>query len=375
MSIDFKKLPHSGIRSLTPYKPGKSIEELQKEKGLHDIVKMASNENPLGCSPLALATVHQLASSTIATYPSPLNHPLMDKLARHLNINSEQVFLSNGSDYIFGLLIKCFALHLDKHILTHDYAFSAYAILANTLQIPVHCTSVNEHWEVDIEEIIKACTEKTALIFIANPNNPTGLLISAKKIKYLLDNIPPSTLLVLDEAYYEYAADQLETNSVTWLENYPNLVITRTFSKVYGMAGIRLGYAMAHPDVVTILRRAQLPFLVNQIALNAAYNALDDKQFIEESLLINNQGRKQYKEAFQKLNITYLPSAGNFFTFDCKEDGMALYNYLLDKGIIIRPLHPYNMPNYLRVSIGTEEQNTRFLTALTQYKNEYLGAK
>lgn len=369
MAINFQDFPHVGIRSLVPYKPGKSIEELKKEKGLTDIIKMASNENPLGCSPLALAALHSIASSTIATYPSPTNHPLMTKLAQHLNIDSNQLFLSNGSDYIFGLLIECFALHSDKHIITHNYAFSTYAIQAKTIQVPVKITQVHDDYQVDVENIIGACNEQTAIIFIANPNNPTGLLINQKKIKYLLDHIPEHVLLVLDEAYYEYAADFMEPNSIHWLTQHPNLVITRTFSKIYGMAGLRLGYALAHPDIIDILHRVQLPFTVNQVALNAAYAALDDELFLKESIELTRSGMQQLKEGFDRLNLKYFPSAGNFLTFNCQEDGMTLYNYLLEHGIIIRPLHPYALPSYLRVSIGTNEQNIRFLKALTDYKS------
>lgn len=369
MLADFQNLPHSGIRSLIPYKPGKSIEELKREKGLKDIIKMASNENPLGCSPLALKAIRNISSSTVATYPSALNHPLMAKLAQALKVNPEQLFLSNGSDYIFGLLIECFALHLDKHILTHDFSFSAYAIQAHSLQVPVQTVAIHEHWEVDIDKIIQACTDKTGLIFIANPNNPTGVLISPKKIKHLLNNIPLTTLLVLDEAYYEYAAEEFGDSGISWLADYPNLVITRTFSKVYGMAGLRLGYAIAHPDIINILQRVQLPFAVNQIALNAAYAALDDRGFLVKSLNVNKEGMEQFKTAFKALNFNYIASATNFLSFNCHEDGITLYNYLLDRGIIIRPLHPYNMPNYLRVSIGTKEQNDRFFTELKNYKN------
>ncbi len=366
---DFQSLPHPGIRSLVPYKPGKSIDELTKEKGLHNILKMASNENPLGCSPLALNAIRASSSTLVSNYPSPLNHPLMDKLSQSLNISPEQLILSNGSDYLFGLLIQCFALHLDKHLLTHDYAFSTYAIQAHSLHVPVNTVSIHENWEVDIEKIIKSCTKQTALICIANPNNPTGLPISSQKIKMILDNIPSSTLLVLDEAYYEYTIEKPEENSIDWLENYPNLVITRTFSKIYGMAGLRLGYAIAHPDIISILRRVQLPFTVNQIALNAAYAALDDKEFVAYSLKINQEGMVQCKKAFESLKISYLPSLGNFLCFNINEDGIKLYNYLLEHGIIIRPLHAYNMPNYLRVTIGTCEQNQRFFDELAQYKN------
>jgi histidinol-phosphate aminotransferase len=370
MPLNFQNLPHTGIRSLVPYKPGTSIEEIKKQKGLDDIIKMASNENPLGCSPLALSALHNIPSSTIATYPSSLNHPLMDKLAQNLNINSEQLFLSNGSDYIFSLLIKCFALHSDKHMVTHDYAFSTYAILAHSLQVAVQTVAVNDDYQVDVDQIIKSTNTQTALVFLANPNNPTGLLISQQKIEQLLKHLPEQTLLVLDEAYYEYAAHLLEPNSIDWLDDYPNLIITRTFSKIYGMAGLRLGYAIAHPEIINILQRVQLPFAVNQAALNAAYAALDDVEFIQQSLSMNNEGMQQLKKGFEELTIDYFPSAGNFLTFNCNEDGMAFYHYLLERGIIIRPLHPYSMPNYLRVSVGTKEQNTRFLNALAQYRKQ-----
>ncbi len=367
MSIDFQQFPHSGIRSLVPYKPGKSIEELAKEKGLTNIIKLASNENPLGCSPLALDAIRSISSQIIATYPSPINHPLMPKLAQKLKINTDQLFLSNGSDYLFGMLLNCFALHTGKHILTHDYAFSSYAIQANSLNIPVRSVALNDGWQININNLIDACTEQTSMIFLANPNNPTGLLTSLEEIKYLLEQIPPSTLLVLDEAYYEYAASDMTSNSLSWLAEHPNLIVTRTFSKIYGMAGLRLGYGIANPAIIAILQRVQLPFAVNQVALTAACAALDDDEFLKRSMDVNKRGMFQIKEGLDALNIHYLPSFCNFLTFDCKEDGMALYNYLLNNGIIVRPLHAYKMNNYVRVSIGTQEQNSRFLEALIGY--------
>ncbi|HHT0593871.1 TPA: histidinol-phosphate transaminase [Legionella anisa] len=370
MAVNFQQLPHPGIQSLVPYKPGKSIEELAREKGINDndIIKMASNENPLGCSPLALAALKKMSPHVLATYPSPMNHPFMPKLAHKLAIDVNQLFVSNGSDYIYTILLNCFALHHDKHIITHDYAFSTYAIQANTLNIPVRSIEIDPDWHVNVDKLIQACNSKTAIIFLANPNNPTGILINQKEIKRLLENIPESTLLVLDEAYYEYAASQLSCNSIEWLAQHPNLVITRTFSKIYGLAGVRLGYAIAHPSIIELMRRVQLPFTVNQVALTAAHAALDDDQFIQSSLQTNAGGMRQMKDGFNQLNIDYLPSACNFLTFDCKEDGMLLYNYLLDKGIIVRPLHPYKMNNYIRVTIGTKEQNDRFLNALSNYQ-------
>lgn len=367
MTVDFQKLPQAGIRSLVPYKPGKSIEELAREKGLTDIIKMASNENPLGCSPLALAAIQNMDSHTIATYPSPINHPLLPKLAKKLKISVEQLFVSNGSDYLYGILLNCFALHTSKHIVTHDYAFSTYGIQAHALQIPVVSAAINDNWQVNINKLVTACNENTGLVFLANPNNPTGLLTSQDDIKYLLENIPPATLLVLDEAYFEFAHAQMASNSIDWISDHPNLIITRTFSKIYGMAGLRLGYAIANPDIINILQRVQLPFAVNQIALAAAYAALDDDDFIAQSLKTNSEGMMQMKQGFDQLNISYLPSACNFLTFDCKEDNSALYNFLLDNGIIVRPLQAYKMNNFMRVTIGTHEQNARFLTTLKKY--------
>lgn len=367
MPIDFQQLPHAGIRSLIPYKPGKSKEELAKEKGITDSIKLASNENPLGCSPKALSALHSMSEHLLATYPSPTNHPLMPKLAAKLQVDEAQLFVSNGSDPIFGLLLNCFALHSNKHLLTHDYAFSTYAIQARTLNIPVKEAAVQDNWEVSVQKLIDATSKDTGLIILANPNNPTGLLIPQLELKTLLENIPPSTLLVLDEAYYEFAADKLSCNSLEWLEQFPNLVITRTFSKIYGLAGLRVGYAIAHPSIINLLLRIQLPFTVNQASLTAALAALDDEDFLQSSLTINRQGLEQVKAGFEALNIQYLPTACNFFCFDCGEDSLKLYNYLLDQGVIVRPLHPYGMNQHLRVSIGTEEQNHRFLKALGEY--------
>lgn len=369
MAVNFQKLPHLGIQSLVPYKPGKSIEELTREQGITDIIKLASNENPLGCSPKALSALRTMPSQILATYPSPINHPLISKLADKHYVNTNQIFVSNGSDYIYTILLNSFVLHHDKHILVHDYAFSTYAIQAQTLNIPVHSVAIHENWRVNISALIEACSSKTGIIFLANPNNPTGILISQQEIRTLIANIPENTLLVLDEAYYEFAASHYKGNNIEWLDQYPNLVITRTFSKIYGLAGLRLGYAIAHPSIIDILHRVQLPFTVNQAALTAAYAALDDQEFLQLSLETNAKGMKQISHGLERLGLEYLPSTCNFLTFHCKEDSMSLYNYLLSKGIIVRPLHPYKMNNYIRVTIGTEEQNTRFLDALNNYYN------
>lgn len=365
MAVDFHQLPHVGIRTLTPYKPGKPIIEVAREFGLTDIIKLASNENPLGCSPLVMQTLATLSYHLPAAYPSAINHPLQSKLANLLGLEANQLILSNGSDYIYLLLLMAFALHTGKHLLTHDYAFSTYQIQAQGLGIPVVSVKIQDDWHVDVQKLIDACTKDTGLICLANPNNPTGTLIPAADILKLLNNIPASTLLVLDEAYYEFVQKDTAVESIEWLARFPNLVITRTFSKAYGLAGLRLGYALAHKDIIALLQKLQLPFAVNQIALEAGFVALDDTAFMKKTLETNVAGMQQMCNGLSQLDIAYIPSAANFVTVDCKTNCLPIYQGLLAQGVIVRPLHAYNMPNHIRVSIGTKEQNTRLLKALS----------
>ena len=364
MHCDYDQLPHQGIRSLKPYIPGKSADELASERGLTDILKLASNENPLGCSPLALQALSKLSAQMIATYPMSLHHPLRQKLASLLDVETPMITIGNGTDALFCLLLTCFALHTNKHILTHDYAFSSYGIQAKTLGIPVISTGVKPNWEVDIDAMIAAATPQTALIFIANPNNPTGLLVKQTDIERLLQSIPATTILVLDEAYYEYVDDADKAYGLALLKSYKNLVITRTFSKAYGLAGLRIGYAIAHPDITALLYRIQLPFVVNIAAMTAAFAALDDQVFLDQTTQMTKVGLKQLQNGLTALNLKYLPTAGNFITFDCNMDSMAIYQGLQEYGIIVRPLHPYGLNQFLRVTIGTKEQNIRFLDKL-----------
>ncbi|VEG90629.1 histidinol-phosphate transaminase [Legionella spiritensis] len=365
MSCDYHLLPHPGIQSLHPYVPGKSIRELEKETGLTDIIKLASNENQLGCSPRVKETLAELTIHQIATYPSPAIHPLRGKLSAMLGIPESMLVFGNGSDSLFSFLLTLFAVNRNKHILTHDLAFISYVIQAQTLGIPSVQTPVNENYEADIDALITAANEQTALIFLSNPNNPTGILIPIKEIKRLLESIPESTIVVLDEAYYEFAYPHGDKTSLNLLADHPNLVITRTFSKIYGLAGLRIGYAMANPDIIELLLRVQLPFAVNQVALAAAYAALDDQDFVARTLTMNEKGMQQLQEGLDALQLSHIPSCCNFLTFDCGRDSLPIYQELLQNGIIVRPLKSYGLMNHLRVSIGTHQQNTRFLSALS----------
>lgn len=364
MSCDYSQLPHSGIRHLSPYIPGKSSQELASEKGLTDIIKLGSNENPMGCSPNVIQALYKLNHLDLATYPLAPHHPIRNALANQLGIDTDMLFFGNGSDSLFSLLLTCFALHTNKHILIHDYAFSAYAIQAKTLGIPVVSAAVNDDFSVNIDTLIRTCRQDTALIFLANPNNPTGLLVSKQNISKLLDNIPSSTIFVLDEAYYEYIQNHEPDASLNILIKHPNLVITRTFSKAYGLAGLRLGYAIANPQIISILHRVQLPFAINIAALTAGLAALEDTEFVHKSIELRNTGMKQMQDGIQKLGLTALPSQGNFITIDFKTDGMKIFNDLQNEGIIVRPLHPYGLNNFLRITIGTNYQNQRLLNTL-----------
>ena len=367
MSDYFHTLTHKGIQSLHPYIPGKAIEELAREKQLTDIIKLASNENPLGCSPLAQQALANLTSYQLALYPSPSNHPLYSKLAEHLGIDRAMLMLSNGSDYIFWFLLTIFALNQNKFMLTHQYAFITYSIQAQIMGIPILTTPVDVNFEVNIDEMIEACLNNdVALIFLANPNNPTGLGISHEQIERLLSQVPTSTLVVVDEAYHEYTAPHTQQHSLILQQRFANLILTRTFSKVYGLAALRLGYAIAHPSIIELLHRVQLPFTVNQAALVTAQAALADKAFIQKTLECNREGMQQMSAGLKALDLSYIPSQTNFITFECKTSGQSIYDKLLEQGIIVRPLTPYGLPNHLRVTIGTAKQNERFLANLAK---------
>lgn len=358
MTCDLRTLPHEGIQTLSPYIPGKSAFELAREQGLTDIIKLASNENPLGCSPLVQEALSSLKPHDLAIYHPTAVQPLREKLAKLLGIPEDMIILSNGSDALFPLVLMSFALHKNKHLLVQQYGFNIPNIQAKALGIPIKTVPVNASWEVDVEQLLSLCTEETAILYLANPNNPTGTKVSAEKIETILTSIPSCIIFLLDEAYYEY---QEEDHSIEWLKKYPNLIITRTFSKAYGLASLRLGYALANQEVISILNRVVLSFTVNYAAIVAGSVALDDQAFVKQSIENNKQGLEQLKKGLDELSVRYLPTTANFITIDCKRDAQEIFQQLQTKGVIVRPLHPYGLNNFIRVTIGTDKQNKRFL--------------
>lgn len=364
MARDYQLLPHVGIRTLQPYVPGKPIEALERELGLTDVIKLASNENPFGCSPMVMDALSKMSGLQIASYPAPSIHPVRRKLSLKLAINEHRITLGNGTDSLFTLLMTAFGLHSNKHIITHDKAFISYNIQAQMLGIPLISTPLTTNWEVDIPAMINACNDDTSLIFLANPNNPTGLLIPPAGIRQLVEGVPETCILVLDEAYYEYACPMGNSSTLALLEEFPNLVITRTFSKAYGLAGLRIGYAISSTEICELLQRIQLPFAVNQAAMEAALAALDDEDFLNQTLHMNNLGLKQMRDGLEALELFALPSAGNFITFNCGRNSLPVYQELLTQGLIARPLTPYGLSDFLRISIGKPEHNAKFLEKL-----------
>lgn len=369
MNYNFKEFAHPGIKALKPYIPGKSLTEIQKTQN-QEIIKLASNENVLGCSSKVLEVIHNITKEDVSIYPTSVSHPLRSELATHLGVKKEMITISNGSDLIICLLLTCFAANSDKHILTHDYAFASYAIQATTLGVPVVSTKT-KNWQVDIDALIGNCNSKTALIFLANPNNPTGLLITHQEIKRLLNCIPKSTILVVDEAYYEYAVNYYLGSSLDLLNEHPNLVIMRTFSKAYGLAGLRIGYAISCKEITDLMYSIQLPFAVNIVALSSASAALKDRDFLKKTLTLNSAGLLQMQVGLETLGISYIPSHANFITINCQTNADIFTQELEKDGIYVRPLGPYNMQNYLRITIGTEAQNIKVLESLKKLRKNY----
>lgn len=363
MSFSFKSLAKPSLRLLTPYQPGKPIEEVRRELGIDDIIKLASNENALGPSQLAL-TAAESTLPQIALYPDGSGYTLKQALSAYLKVNVDQITLGAGSDQVMAHAAQAFVQQGDEIIIS-QYAFATYAIIAHMVQAkPVIVPAKN--WEHDLEAMAHAITAKTRLIFIANPNNPTGGYIAEKDFKQFLAKVPGHVLVVSDEAYYEYVELSDYPDTLSLQRKYPNLLTTRSFSKIYGLAGLRVGYGISHPDIAEMLERARLPFNVSTPALAGASAALQDQDHIQRTLEMTHQGIAQLREGLDRLNLHYLPSVANFLTVDLKRPALPIYEALLRHGIIVRPLANYGMPHCLRVTVGLSEENERFLVALEQ---------
>jgi histidinol-phosphate aminotransferase len=359
------------VRAIAPYQPGKPISELAREMDLNEaaIVKLASNENPLGISPKARAAIGNVLDE-LALYPDGNGFELKSAIAGKLGVGLDQIVLGNGSNDVLELVARAF-LAPGASAVYSQHAFAVYPLVTQaTGAAGIETPALN--FGHDLAAMRAAIRDDTRVLFIANPNNPTGTLLAADALHAFLKSVPEQVVVVLDEAYGEFLDASLQAPSVAWLAEFPNLVLTRTFSKAYGLAGLRVGYALARADVAGMLNRVRQPFNVNALALTAAAAALNDTDFIVESKRVNDAGMAQLTEGVRAMGLEFIPSFGNFV---CVKVGSAttpagsVFQTLLKRGVIVRPVGNYGMPEYLRVSIGLPAQNARFLTALGEILN------
>jgi len=352
------------IRTIAPYQGGKPIGELAREMGLNeaDIVKLASNENPLGISPKAQMAIED-AILDIARYPDGNSYALRQTVAQKLNVAHNQIVFGNGSNDILELTARAF-LHKGCEAIYSQHAFAVYPLVTQAVGSSGVVVPAKD-FAHDLDAFLKAITPKTRLIFIANPNNPTGTLLSKLVLKGFLKQVPKNVLVVLDEAYDEYLSANHKSEAITWLSEFDNLIISRTFSKAYGLAGLRIGFGLMHANVADMLNRVRQPFNVNNIAQAAAVASLADDDFVERSYALNQAGMVQIAQGLTALGLSYIPSYANFISFKI-ENAAQVNQQLLKNGVIVRPIANYEMPDYLRVSIGLFGENARFLEVLSQ---------
>lgn len=362
--MSLAELAPAYIRAIAAYQPGKPISELAREMNLDPtkIVKLASNENPLGVSPKARAAIEKELAE-VARYPDGNGFELKAKIAQKFSVEQSQVVLGNGSNDLLELIAHAFLVPGDSSVYS-QYAFAVYPLAIQA--VGAKCIQVRAlDYGHDLAAMRAAIEPTTKIVWIANPNNPTGTLVRPGDLVEFFEQCPKNVLIVLDEAYTEYLAPERRPDSLGWLKKYPNLIVTRTLSKAYGLAGLRVGFALASPEVADVLNRIRQPFNVNILAQAAACAALDDEDFLRESVRLNNEGMKQITAALVHLGVPFIPSYGNFVTFHCG-DAQMLNRFMLERGVIVRPLGGYNMPNSLRVSIGLPEENARFIEVLEE---------
>jgi histidinol-phosphate aminotransferase len=348
---------HPDIQSLSPYVPGKPIEELQREFGLARVIKLASNENPLGPSPKAVAALTE-CNETLHRYPDGGAYRLRQALADRWKVTSEHVILGNGSDEILGLLARTFLAPDDEAVMA-DQTFVIYkmeVVAAHGKPVVVPLTQ----WTHDLEGMARAVTPKTKLLFLCNPNNPTGTMVSADAVERLMGRIPPDVIVVFDEAYVEYVRDPHFPESIAYVRQGRNAIVLRTFSKIYGLAGLRIGYGITTPEINTFLNRVRPPFNANSLAQRAALAALEDDEHVARSRAVNAAGMEQVGAGLQALGLSPIPSQANFLYVDVKRDGRTVFDTLLREGIIVRHIEG----SMVRVTIGRPDENVAFLNAL-----------
>lgn len=366
--MDLCEQSPSYVRAIAPYLPGKPISELAREMGLDEkkIVKLASNENPLGVSPRAKAAIRKILGET-GRYPDGNAFDLKKALSRRHGVRQECLVIGNGSNELLELVAAAF-LAPGRTAVYSQHAFAVYPLAtqargARGIVVPA------KNYGHDLPAMLSAITPETRVVFIANPNNPTGTFVPGAELEDFLSRVPRDLAVVLDEAYTEYLPPRLRYDSVAWLKKFPNLVITRTFSKVYGLAGLRVGFGLMDPAIADLLNRVRQPFNVNSFALAAAVAALGDAKFVARSYKMNRSGMALLERGLRSLGLETISSCANFLSFSVpgrngERQAGAVYERLLRQGVIVRPVGGYGMPDHLRVTVGTPRENRKFLQAL-----------
>ncbi|MDD3839491.1 MAG: histidinol-phosphate transaminase [Clostridia bacterium] len=362
MTIKHRKI----INELSPYIPGKPIEEVKNELGLERVIKLASNENAIGCSPKAKQAISDTLDE-LALYPDGNCAQLREKISQKYNIEHDQILCGAGSDELIGIIAQTFIDKGDQVLMPYPsfprYVSATKIMEGDPVELPL------KNYTLDLESFARSITKKTKLIWLCNPNNPTGTMYSEQQQLDLLNNIPKDVLVVLDEAYAEYVTDQNYPNSIDLLEKFDNIIILKTFSKAYGLASLRAGYALSSPDIIDYLNRVRGPFNVNRLAHNAATAALDDTDFLQTVININEQGKKYLYQEFERLGLEYIPSQTNFIMVNVKMHSKIFFQECLKNGIIVRSGDIYGMDDWIRLTIGTAEQNEYFIECAQRILN------
>ncbi|MCB1859655.1 MAG: histidinol-phosphate transaminase [Gammaproteobacteria bacterium] len=357
----FLEMAAPGIADLKPYIPGKPVSELERELGIKDSIKLASNENPLGCSGRVKAAIDKEWQS-LSRYPDGGGFALRAALAEKHGVDPSCITLGNGSNDVLDIIARVF-LAPGRESLFSQHAFAVYPISSQSVGATLKMTPAKAYG-YDLEAMAQQVSERTRVVWIANPNNPTGTWVSATQLQRFIAGVADDVIVVVDEAYTEYVSESGYPDATRWLADHPNLIVTRTFSKAYGLASLRVGYAISDPRVADLLNRVRQPFNVNSIAMVAALAALEDQEFIHRSVALNAAGMAQLTAGFRQLGLSFIPSVGNFVTVDLGCPAAAVDQALLKEGCITRPIGAYGLPNHLRITVGLPEENERLLSAL-----------
>lgn len=363
MTQEFISFAAPGIKELQPYQAGKPVEELQRELGISNIVKLASNENPLGPSQKVVDAL-QSVMPELARYPDGSAYILKEKLSTFLGVNTNTLTIGNGSNDVLELLARVY-LRPGTQAIISQHSFVVYPLVTKALGADLTVIPALNYGQ-DLDATLAAVSDKTRMIFIANPNNPTGTWLNKTDMTAFLNKVREDIIVVLDEAYFDYVEEPEYPDGIELQRQFPNVVVTRTFSKAYGLAALRVGYCVSHPEIADLLNRVRQPFNVNAMSLAAAVVALDDREHVRTAIDLNRDGMKFVTNACDKMGLSYIPSVGNFLAIDFGRNAMPIYDALLREGVIARPIGVYEMPNHLRVTIGLASENERFIESLSK---------